>query len=72
MATGVTGTLTAGTALPDGRLVLVAATGEVLVSADAARTFRIAARGLRASAIAPAGPDAILAAGAGLRRVPVP
>jgi len=70
---GVAATLVAGTALPDGTFVLAAATGELLASTDAGRTFRVVARGAPAAAIAPAGPGAILIAGAaGLRRVAVP
>ena len=67
VATGVVETLTGGTALPDGRLVLVSEAGQVLVSADDGRSFSPVAVG-RAEPIAgvvAAGPDALVLVGAG-------
>jgi photosystem II stability/assembly factor-like uncharacterized protein len=64
--TGVEAALTAGTALPDGRVVLATDAGQVLVSGDGGKTFRRAAiaRAVPASALAPAAEGAILVAGA--------
>ncbi len=73
--TGVEGALTGGTALADGRLVLVTHGGAMLVSGDGGRTFRRAgpARAAPAAAVAAAGPDTVVVAGAaGVRRVAVP
>jgi photosystem II stability/assembly factor-like uncharacterized protein len=69
--TGLDQSLVGGTTLPDGRLVLVALSGEVLLSADEGRTFRPLRRaGARpASAVAPSGAGALLLVGPAGARV---
>ncbi len=72
--TGVRVGLTAASALPDGRLVLVSQAGQVLLSADHGATFqplRQAPQGA-AFAVAPAGAGGIVIGGLrGLRRQPL-
>lgn len=69
--TGVDTALIAGSALPDGRLVLVTQAGEVLASADGGACFRLASgdRPLPTSAASASGPSAIVLVGAGGVRV---
>jgi photosystem II stability/assembly factor-like uncharacterized protein len=64
--TGVEEALTGGAALPDGRLVLVTASGRVLASDDGGATFRLAggSAGAPASGVAPAGRGAVAVVGA--------
>ena len=68
---GLDATLTGATVATDGRLVLVSLAGQLAVSDDCGTTFRTVAAGGRAgaSAIAPAGPDAIVVVGAEGARV---
>jgi photosystem II stability/assembly factor-like uncharacterized protein len=70
--TGVDAALVGGAVLPDGRIVLVSQRGDVVASADGGRTFLPVARVPPAAAVAAAGADAVLVAGAaGVRRVPL-
>jgi len=72
VATGVEETLTGGAALPDGRLALVTAAGQVLVSRDDGRSFGPMAegRGGPAAGVVAAGPGALVLVGSGgVRRV---
>jgi photosystem II stability/assembly factor-like uncharacterized protein len=66
VATGVDETLTGGTTLPDGRVVLVTAAGRVLASDDGGATFRPASGGAAspAAGVAAAGPGAVAVVGA--------
>lgn len=67
--TGVPAGLTAGTLLPDGRMVLVSQGGHVLASSDQGASFtRLAARPAHAAAVLADGKDGLLIGGArGLR-----
>ena len=69
--TGLASGLTASTALPDGRLVIVSQTGHVLVSGDGGASFAPARpeRLRPASAAAPSGPGALAIVGADGARV---
>jgi photosystem II stability/assembly factor-like uncharacterized protein len=72
VATGVEETLTGGAVLPDGRLALVTAAGQVLVSSDDGRSFGATAvgRGGPAAGVVAAGPGVLVLVGfGGARRV---
>jgi photosystem II stability/assembly factor-like uncharacterized protein len=72
VATGVEEALTGGAVLPDGRLALVTAAGQVLVSADDGRSFGSMAvgRGGPLAGVVAAGPGVLVLVGSGgARRV---
>jgi photosystem II stability/assembly factor-like uncharacterized protein len=71
VATGVEVALTGAAAIPGGRLALVSQAGHVLVSADCGESFLAhrPGRPLPSSAVAPAGAEALVVAGAGGARV---
>lgn len=74
-AAGTGAALVGGTLLPDGRLVLVSARGDLVASRDGGRTFQpLPPSGLApAAAIVTAAPGALLVAGAaGVRRAELP
>jgi photosystem II stability/assembly factor-like uncharacterized protein len=66
--TGTAESITGAALTRDGRIVLVTEGGEVRVSADEGRCFRLAARGPPAASVA-AGPAGIVIAGGGGLRV---
>jgi photosystem II stability/assembly factor-like uncharacterized protein len=67
--TGVHDSITGAATTPDGRIVLVTQAGQVLVSADDGRRFRLVARGPPAAAVAASGASALVLVGAGGVRV---